>query len=293
MTDRINGHTLLIGLMADPIRHSLSPTMHNESIVKLGLNYAYLAFEVDNVALPDAVRGIRALKMRGSNISMPNKQKIIPLLDELSPEAELIGSVNTVVNRDDSGYLVGYNTDGTGAITAIEHEGTQIKDQVITLCGSGGTGTAIGIVAAMRGAKEIHVYNKKDRHYPTGEALVEKINANTACVATMHDVDDTEDFKNSLLKSGLFIDSTGVGMKPLEDLSTINDPEMIHSDLVVFDTVYVPRETKLLKFAREHGAKKVINGIEMMLYQGAEAFKLFTGEDMPIDYIRDLMFGED
>jgi len=116
MTERIDGHTLLIGLMAYPIRHSMSPTMHNNAFAKLGLNYAYLAFEVNNETLPSAIESIRTLDMRGSNISMPNKQKVIPLLDKLDPAAKMVGAVNTIVN--DNGILTGYTTDGIGFMKA-------------------------------------------------------------------------------------------------------------------------------------------------------------------------------
>lgn len=290
MTERLNGETLLIGLMATPIRHSLSPTMHNEAMAKLGLNYAYLAFEVGNNELADAVQSIRALGLRGSNISMPNKQAILPYLDELSPAAELVGAVNTVTNKDGKGHLVGHVTDGTGAVRALKEEGVAVAGEIITLTGAGGAGTAIAIQAALDGAKELRIFNAADAHFENAKKTVNKINQHTDCVATVTDLADQPSFKQSIAESHIYIDATGVGMKPLESESLITDPEMIRPDLVVFDVVYMPKETKLLKFAREHGAKKTINGLGMMLYQGAEAFKLFTGEEMPVDYIRELLF---
>ena len=290
MTERLTGHTLLIGLMATPIRHSLSPTMHNEAFAKLGLDYAYLAFEVGNEELADAVQGIRALGLRGSNVSMPNKQAIIPLLDEVSPVAALVGAVNTVVNHEGKGYLVGHNTDGTGAMRALASEGVIVKGAKITMSGAGGAGTAIAIQAATDGAKELSIFNIRDKNFAIAEETAQKINEHTDCVATVYDSADQEAFKQELAASSLYIDATGVGMKPLEDLSLINDPEFIHPELVVFDVVYSPAETKLLKFAKENGAKKTINGLGMMLYQGAEAFELFTGAEMPVEYIRELMF---
>ncbi|MGO3727870.1 MAG: shikimate dehydrogenase [Enterococcus viikkiensis] len=292
MTERLTGHTLLISLIAKPIRHSMSPTMHNEAFAKLGLDYAYLAFEVDNSTLKEAVDGIRALGIRGSNVSMPNKQAIIPYLDEISPEAELIGAVNTVTNKDGKGHLVGYNTDGIGAMAALTDEGVSVKDQIITLTGAGGAGTAIAIQAAFDGAKEVRIFNVNDDVFENAAETVKKINSHTDCTATLTDLADQTAFKTSIKESSIYIDATGVGMKPLEDVSLINDPEMIRSDLVVFDVVYAPRETKLLRFAKEHGAKKAINGLGMMLYQGAAAFKFFTDEEMPVTYIKDLLFDE-
>lgn len=292
MSERLSGHTLLISLIATPIRHSLSPKMHNEAFTKLGLDYAYLAFEVGNEELADAVQGIRALGIRGSNVSMPNKQAIIPYLDEISPAAELVGAVNTVVNKDGKGHLVGHVTDGTGAVRALAEEGVDIKDQIITLSGAGGAGTAIAVQLGLDGAKEVRIFNQKDAAFANAEKTVEKINSRTQTKASLTDLADQEAFKKSIAESSIYIDATGVGMKPLEDMSLITDPEVIRPDLVVFDVVYSPAETKLLKFAKEHGAKKAINGLGMMLYQGAEAFKLFTGEDMPVDYIKDLLFND-
>ena len=292
MTERLTGHTLLISLIATPIRHSMSPTMHNEAFAKLGLDYAYLAFEVDNSTLKPAVDGIRALGIRGSNVSMPNKQAIIPYLDEISPEAKLIGAVNTVTNKDGKGHLVGYNTDGIGAIKALEDEGVTVKDQSITLTGAGGAATAIAIQAAFDGAKELYIFNINDDVFENAKETAKKINDNTNCRATVTDLADQAAFKSAIQKSSIYIDATSVGMKPLQEQSLINDPEMIRSDLVVFDVVYAPRETKLLRFAKEHGAKKVINGLGMMLYQGAAAFQLFTDEEMPVTYIKEFLFDE-
>lgn len=290
MTERIDGHTLLISLIATPIRHSLSPTMHNEAFAKLGLDYAYMAFEVGNEELADAVQGIRALGIRGSNVSMPNKQVILPLLDELSPAAKLIGAVNTVTNKDGKGHLVGYNTDGTGAMQALRQEGVDVKGQIITQAGIGGAGTAIAVQAALDGAKEVRIFNLDDEAMALAKAKIPLINEQTDCKVTLSSLDDQAAFKQSIAESAIYIDATGVGMKPLEEHSLINDSEVIRPDLVVFDVVYSPKETKLLKFARENGAKKTINGLGMMLYQGAEAFKHFTGEEMPVSYIRELLF---
>ncbi|AXQ79205.1 shikimate dehydrogenase [Streptococcus chenjunshii] len=284
MAERLNGHTLLVSLIATPIRHSLSPTMWNEAFAKNGMDYAYLAFEVGNEQLEDAVKGIRALDIKGSNVSMPNKQKIIPLLDELSPAAEMAGAVNTVVNQN--GHLVGHVTDGTGCMRALREEGVEIKDRIVTLTGAGGAGTAIAIQAALDGAKEIRIFNADDEHYATARENARKINEKTTTLATVTPLADQEAFKKSLSESSVYIDATSVGMKPLQDESLITDPDLIRPDLVIFDVVYSPAETKLLRFAREHGAKQAYNGLGMMLYQGAEAFNLITGEEMPIAHVK-------
>lgn len=293
MAERFTGETLLISLLATPIRHSMSPTMHNEAFAKLGLDYGYLAFEVGDDELEDAVQGMRALGIRGSNISMPNKQTILPLLDEVSPAAQMVGAVNTVVNKDGKGYLVGHITDGTGCMEALRQEGVDVKGKIVTLAGTGGAGTAIAIQAALDGVKELRIFNINDNHFANGLETVKKVNSNTECKATLTDLADQEAFKQSLAESDIYIDATSVGMEPLQDKQLIDDPAVIREDLVIFDVVYNPSEPKLLKFARENGGKQVYNGLGMMLYQGAEAFKLFSGEDMPVDYIRDLLFGNE
>lgn len=291
MKDRIDGHTILIGLMAYPIRHSMSPTMHNSAFVKLGLNYAYLAFEVENDQLPDAIQGIRALRLRGSNISMPNKQKVIPLLDKLDPVAEMVGAVNTVVNDD--GVLTGYTTDGTGFMKSLQDENLNIIGQKMTLAGAGGAGTAIGIQAAMDGVKEISIFNRKDDQWENAVRNAKIINEKTDCKANVFDIADQETFKKEIADSYIYCDSTGVGMKPLEGKSLVNDPSIFHKDMIVYDTVYAPRTTKLMEVAEEANVEHVFNGLGMMLEQGAEAFKLWTGKEMPVDYIRELLFNDD
>ncbi|KRL54554.1 shikimate 5-dehydrogenase [Furfurilactobacillus rossiae DSM 15814] len=291
MTERIDGHTILIGLMAYPIRHSMSPTMHNNAFAKLGLNYAYLAFEVDNDSLPSAIQSIRTLDMRGSNISMPNKQKVIPLLDKLDPAAEMVGAVNTIVN--DHGTLTGYTTDGTGFMQSLKDEGLDIRGQKMTLAGAGGAGTAVAIQAALDGVKEMSIFNIHDEFWDNAKRNVDIINEKTDCKATLHSIEDKDDFKKEIQDAAIYCDATGVGMKPLENETLVTDPNWFRKDMIVFDTVYAPRTTKLMQVAEQAGVEHVFNGLGMMLEQGAEAFKLWTGESMPVDYIRDLLFNDD
>jgi shikimate dehydrogenase len=289
--ERIDGHTILIGLMAHPIRHSMSPTMHNNAFAKLGLNFAYLAFEIDGDHLAAGVEAIRTLDMRGSNISMPNKQKILPLLDQLSPAAKLAGAVNTVVN--DHGVLTGYTTDGTGFMKALEDEGLDIRGKKMVLTGAGGAGTPIAIQAALDGVAEIAIFNKQDSHWEQAKKNVAIINEQTKGHASLHRLEDQADFKQELATADIYCDATGVGMKPLEDKTLVEDPSWLHQDMIVFDTVYAPRTTKLMKVAKAANVKHVLNGLGMMLEQGAEAFKLWTGKEMPVEYIRQLLFADE
>ena len=287
--ERIDGHTILIGLLATPIRHSMSPTMHNNAFAMLGLNYAYLAFEVGQKELPSAVQAIRTLEMRGANISMPNKQAILPLLDDLAPAAKLAGAVNTVVN--DHGKLTGYTTDGIGFMQALAAENIDLRGEKLVLAGAGGAGTPIAIQAALDGVKEIVIVNRTTD--PQGsQALknVKIINEQTNAHARFVPLADQAQFKAELADATIYCDATGVGMKPLADQSLITDPSWLREDLIVYDTVYAPRTTKLMTIAQAAGVRHVFNGLGMMLYQGAEAFQLWTGQAMPVQAIADLLF---
>ena len=289
MAERITGHTELIGLIATPIRHSKSPTMHNEAFAKLGLDYAYLAFEVGTEQLEDAVKGFKALGVRGYNVSMPNKTVIGKYLDKLSPAAELCGAVNTVVN--DNGVLTGNITDGIGYMRSLKDKGFDVIGKKMTIVGAGGAATAIEIQAALDGVKEISIFNRKDEFWDRAVQNVKNINEKTNCKATLFDLDDKEALRREIADSYLFANATGVGMKPLEGQMVIPDASYL-PDLIVTDVVYMPTKTKLLEVAEEVGCP-CMNGLGMMLYQGAAAFKMWTGEDMPIAYMKEILHIED
>ena len=286
MAERITGHTELIGLMAYPIRHSSSPAMHNEAFAYLGLDYAYLAFEVDNDTLEDAVKGLRALKMVGSNVSMPNKTVVHKYLDELSPAAELCGAVNTIVNEN--GVLTGHITDGIGFMQALKDNNIDIIGKKMTIAGAGGAATAIEIQAALDGVKEISIFNIHDKFWANAEETVKKINERTDCKATLYDLDDKEKLREEMADSFIFVNGTGVGMKPLEGMSVVPDKSFFRPELIVVDVPYSPLETTMRKMAKEVGCK-TMNGLGMMLFQGAAAFKLWTGKDMPIEHMKEVL----
>ncbi len=286
MAERITGHTELIGLIATPIRHSSSPTMHNEAFAKLGLDYAYLAFEVGTEQLEDTIKGFRAMSVRGCNASMPNKTVVHKYLDKLSPAAELCGAVNTVVNDD--GVLTGHITDGIGYMRALKDAGINPIGKKMTIVGAGGAATAIEIQAALDGVAEISIFNRKDEFFARAEKTVKDINEKTNCKATLYDLSDLDKLKEEIVDSYLFTNATGMGMKPLEGKTYIPDSSFLRSDLIVSDVVYAPRETELLRMAREVGCKTV-NGLGMMLFQGAAAFEMWTGKEMPIEYMKDIL----
>ncbi|ADK15923.1 MULTISPECIES: shikimate dehydrogenase [Clostridium] len=287
MTERITGHTELIGLIAYPIRHSSSPAMHNEAFAKLGLDYAYLAFEVGNEELEDTIKGFRAMKVRGANVSMPNKTVVHKYLDKLSEAAELCGSVNTIVN--DNGVLTGHVTDGIGYMQSLKDNDIDVIGKKMTIVGAGGAATAIEVQAALDGVAEISIFNNKDKFFERAKKTVKDINERTKCKAKLYDLADLDKLKEEIADSYLFANATGVGMKPLEGKTYIPDKSFLRPDLIVTDTVYAPRETVLLKMAKEVGCKKTMNGLGMMLFQGAAAFKLWTGKDMPIEHMKKVL----
>lgn len=286
MAERITGHTELIGLIAYPIRHSSSPAMHNEAFAKLGLDYAYLAFEVGNEELEDTIKGFRAMKVRGCNVSMPNKTVVHKYLDKLSPAAELCGAVNTVVN--DNGVLTGHITDGTGCMMALKDAGVDVIGKKITIVGAGGAGTAIQVQAALDGVAEISIFNAKDKFFENAEKTVKKLREKTTCKVNLYDLADLDRLKEEIASSVLLINATGMGMKPLEGQTYIPDTSFFRPELVVLDIVYSPRETALLKLAKEAGCR-TLNGLGMMLFQGAAAFEMWTGKQMPIEHMKKVL----
>lgn len=284
----ITGKTELLGLIAHPIRHSLSPRMHNLALAKLGLDYAYLAFEIDNARLQACIQGFRAMQVRGFNVSMPNKGKVIDYLDEVSDSVALIGACNTVVNE--GGRLRGENTDGLGFIKALEREGVGYQGGKMTLLGTGGVATAIAVEAALQGIGSIDIFNRRDAFFAKGEALAERISQHTGIQVSLHDLADGEDFRRSVAQSTLLANGTSVGFKgPTEGLSPLPDAGVLRPDLFVADAIYAPLKTRLLEQAEAAGCR-YMNGIPMMIYQGAAAFALWTGREMPIDYIEEHLF---
>lgn len=287
MIERITGHTVLTGLLGSPVAHSISPLMHNESFRQLGLDYAYLAFDVGCEGLKTAVDGLKILGARGFNLTMPNKNLMCELVDKRSPAAELAGAVNTVVNNN--GILTGHTTDGVGYMMAAKDAGYDLTGKTMTLLGAGGAATAILVQAALDGLAEINVFNRKDSFWGRIQQLVDNVNARTGCRVTLYDLADKSALASCIEKSSLLTNATSVGMAPNTDGCLIDDEALLRPDLVVSDVIYNPKETKLLRIAREHGCA-TFNGLYMLLYQGAEAFRLWTGQDMPVELIKEKFF---
>lgn len=288
MKNDISGKTGLLGLIGDPVDHSKSPVMYNYGFEKLNLDYVYLAFQVALEKVPDAITAIKTFKMRGSNVTMPCKSEVVKYMDELSPAARIIGAVNTIVN--DNGKLTGHITDGVGFVRSLKEEGVEVKGKKITIMGSGGAATAIQVQCALDGSREISIFNIKDSFYERAKKNVETIKKEVSdCIVNLYDLNDTERLNEEIDSSDILINATLIGMHPNEDESNIKDTSVFRKELVVADTVYHPKKTKFLKDAEAAGCK-IVGGLGMLLWQGAEAFKLYTGLEMPVDEIKELYF---
>lgn len=289
MEKRISGHTRLLGLIGSPVGHSGSPAMYNYSFEKLGLDYAYMAFDVKEDGVKSALDAMRTFNMRGMNVTMPDKVEAARFMDKLSPAAQIIGAVNTIVNED--GKLIGYMTDGEGFVNNLKDHGVSIVGKKLIVAGGGGAATAIQVQCALDGAKEITIFNKKDGFFERTIATADKIRAAVPeCVVNVYDIDDEEKMKEEMASADIFVNATIVGMKPMENESVIKDLSMLREDLVVVDIVYNPEETKLLKDAKAAGCV-CVGGKGMLVWQGASAFQLYTGMDMPVEGVKELLYG--
>ena len=286
MDSRISGHTGLLALIGSPVGHSGSPAMYNYSFERLGLDYVYVAFDIKVEEVADAIAAMRTFKMRGCNVTMPCKTEVVKYMDELSPAAQIIGAVNTIVN--DNGKLIGHITDGIGYMQSLKDNDIDVIGKKMTIAGAGGAATAIEIQAALDGVKEMSIFNIKDKFWANAEETVKKIRENTDCIVNLYDLDDKDKLREEIADSYLFAQATGVGMKPLEGQTVVPDETYFRPDLIVTDTVYAPRETETLRLAKKAGCK-TMNGLGMMLFQGDAAFHLWTGKHMPIDHMKEVL----
>lgn len=280
----ISGKTKLTGFFAKPASHSLSPLMHNLAFSHWGIDAVYLAFEVDQTNLRQAVESIRTLDMLGVNVSMPNKTAVLAYLDQLSPEAELIGAVNTIVHQEQR--LIGYNTDGMGFVRSVNETGHPIKNQKIVVLGAGGAAKAIVVQMALEGAQEITIYKRLNATFlPLKEYFV-KVSEKTGCPIRLHDYADESQLALDLSQANLLINATDIGMGSKKDQLPIADVKLLHSQLAVFDLIYSPSETRLIQEAKKMGIK-AYNGLGMLIHQGAITFELWTHREMPVQNIRE------
>ena len=278
---KIDGYTRLAAVVANPIKHSISPFIHNSAFEATNTNGVYLAWEVDATELAETVANIRRYQMYGINLSMPYKEQVIPYLDQLSEEACLIGAVNTVVNRE--GTLIGYNTDGKGFFKSLPS--FKISRKKLVLLGAGGAAKAILAQAILDGVSQISVFVRSSSMEKTRPYL-EKIQNATGFRVDLFALEDVQDLQDSITQADLLVNATSVGMDGSSQ--PIPTSIVLPEKLLVADVIYQPFETPFLKWARNQGNQS-INGLGMLLYQAAEAFELWTGKEMPTDQIWELL----
>jgi len=274
---KISGKTRVCGIIGDPIEHTLSPAMHNAAFEELNLDFVYVAFRIRREELRDALIGARSLDVHGLNVTMPHKNAVMKYLDEIDSTARSIGAVNTILN--DKGRLIGYNTDGIGALKALKENGITPNGKKLLLLGAGGAGKAIAFHAAQE-VEELLILNRtlqkaKKLAEVLGKEFNKKINGNAL---------STQIIKEELRDADILVNATSVGMHPNIDQSLV-PKSSLRPDLCVMDIVYDPIETKLAKDAKAVRAK-VISGIEMLVYQGAASFEIWTKHKAPVKVMK-------
>lgn len=278
----IDGYTRLAAVVAKPIKHTISPFIHNLAFKETGVNGVYVALEIPEEDLAATLENIKRYDMFGINLSMPYKQAVIPYLDDLTASARLIGAVNTVIHQN--GLLIGHNTDGIGFFKSLEKlRGFQVRNKRLTILGGGGASTAIIAQAALDGAKEITIFCRQQSLERT-QASIALITQATGVPMRVLANDDSPLMQEEITKSDLLVNGTSVGMDgvSLPVPASLQFPEK----LLVADVIYQPFETPLMKLAQSQG-NPTINGLGMLLFQAAEAFQSWTGKEMPTDLIWD------
>lgn len=278
---KIDGYTRLAAVVANPIKHSISPFIHNRAFEATNTNGVYLAWEVEGTDLAETVANIRRYQMFGINLSMPYKEQVIPYLDQLSEEARLIGAVNTVVNRE--GTLIGYNTDGKGFFKSLPS--FKISGKRMVLLGAGGAAKAILAQAILDGVSQVSVFVRSASIEKTRPYL-EKLQNETGFKADLFALEDVSELQARITDSDLLVNATSVGMDGVS--LPIPTSVLLPEKILVADVIYQPFETPFLKWARNQG-NHAVNGLGMLLYQAAEAFQLWTGKEMPTDQIWELL----
>jgi len=280
MSDRdISGKTKICALIGDPVEHTMSPAMHNAAYRKLGLDYIYIPFRVKPEQLAPAVDGLRALNVCGFNVTIPHKVTIIPMLDGLDPLAEKVGAVNTVVNND--GELRGYNTDATGFLQASLERGVEPAGKNVVVLGAGGASRAITYILAERGAS-LTILNRQ-LELDWAEGIADLLKEDFGRVVRVLELCD-EYLAQALERADILVNATSVGMSPAGDESPV-PAELLKNNLIVFDVVYNPIMTRLLRESKAAGAR-TIGGVDMLAWQGALAFEKWTGQSAPLDLMR-------
>ncbi|MBI2428343.1 MAG: shikimate dehydrogenase [Ignavibacteriales bacterium] len=283
---RHSEHQRLIGIIGHKLAHTLSPVMHTTAFKKLNLDFTYGVMDVTPEMLPNLIASMRALNFRGANVTVPYKQDVIPLVDEVSEEAKVIGAVNTIVNN--SGRLVGYNTDAHGVYISLAYYADSIKNNHVVIFGAGGAARAtVYAVAKFFSPKRIMIVN---RTLENAKKMAEEFGPKFKLTKFFF-TNDPETTTRELEVAALIINTTSVGMKPLVNFHPLPTNAKVQKNQIVLDIVYNPIDTALLQLAAGAGAK-VVSGVEMLLGQGAKAFELFTHHEFPMHAAREAVVKE-
>jgi shikimate dehydrogenase len=270
----------IFALIGDPVSHSVSSCMHNAAFSKLGLKAEYVTFRVKPKDLKKAIDGIRALGIKGLNVTIPHKEKCLKFLDRIESEAQKIGAVNTILNRN--GKLIGFNTDGDGFVDSLKNEaGVNPKGKNVFIAGAGGAARAVGFTLAKNEASIIVLIDIKNDKAGNLRNSLRKHYPNCDIKAIAHK--DKKEVKEAIAASDIFVNATGLGLKPSDPL--VINPYFLHRGLLVCDLIYNPRMPNLLKAAKKRKIK-TLNGEGMLFYQGIRAFKIWTGTPAPEDTMR-------
>jgi len=282
---RLTGRTTVAGVIGWPVKHSLSPPMHNAAFATLGLDWIYVPFEVAPDAVGEALSGMRALGIRGLNVTIPHKAAVATLVDEVDDMAAALEAVNTVHNRN--GRLVGYNTDGPGFLRCLQEAGHEVRGKRVALIGAGGSARSVAYAVAREGAARLSIVARK---IAPAQDLAELVRQRAGYERVVAAGLESADAQTRVTEAEIVVDSTPVGMHPKADVAPVVPASWLHEGQVVCDLTYNPRETTLLRAARSRGAMTV-DGTGMLVHQGAVAFEIWTGETAPVDVMREALLG--
>jgi shikimate dehydrogenase len=279
----ISGKTRVCGVIGDPVEHTLSPAMHNAAFKHMKLDFVFLAFRVKAAEVENAVRGMRGLGIHGLNVTMPHKKAVASFLDEIDQTAQFLGAVNTILNDD--GRLCGFNTDGVGALKALQENGVTLAGKKVLLLGAGGAAKAIAFSLAKEVGELVVLNRATEKAKELAKALKRK-----SSEKVISDMLSPKALQKHLQDADVLINATSVGMHPNAGRSLIA-ARWLKPELIVMDIVYNPLETRLMKDAKAAGAR-VISGVEMLIYQGAASFEIWTGRSAPIEVMRKAVLNE-
>lgn len=272
MRKEINGKTKIIGLIGENIENSFSPFIHNQIIIKYSLNFCYLPFQVAETDLNKAIQGIKALNIKGVNVTFPYKEKVIEFLDEVKESARRIGAVNTIVNN--KGNLTGYNTDLIGFKKSLQDNGKfVIKEKNAFILGAGGAARGVIYTLLEAGIEEISIFNRTlEKAKKIKQDFSPFFPQSTINIFSF----EQDNIKDKIKEANLLVNATSIGMASQIDNTPLPDEKLFHPNLLVYDLIYHPAKTLFLRQAERAGAK-IINGLPMLVYQGIESFYLWTG----------------